>query len=236
MRKYLLDLMIFAVFLSFTACDDKKEKIVGFWKKDGENIVYHFDTNGNLTEIRLKGEIHKGRYMFTDNDTLLLQSPGFSSKSYAGGVNIVMEDTELYLDSPSDFTVNAIYKRIDEKEFKPTYDTVVYKDTLRRAEKALSDLQKTLHDYRVENGRYPYKSGNEGWNEIATKLTADTVSSLCEQAWFFSEGWQYKIAVKLLSEKPTYLSTESIHLYNIKKSDNLPAWVSQKKEQMSVLP
>lgn len=236
MRKYLLDLMIFTVFLSFTACDDKKEKIVGYWKKDGENIVYHFDNKGNLTEIRLKGEIHKGRYMFTDNDALLLQSPGFSSKSYAGGVNIVFKDNELYLDSPSDLTVNAIYKRIDEKDFKPSYDAVIYKDSIRRAEKILTDLQKALHDHRVGNGQYPCKSGQNGWTELASSVSLQTLSSVCEQAWFFSEGWQYKIAFKLRADKSTYLSTESIHLYTIKKGELPPAWVSQKKEQMSILP
>ncbi len=236
MRKYLFDFMIIAVFLSFTACDDKKDKIVGLWKKDGEQIIYKFDKDGTLTEYRLKGEIHVGQYLFTQEKTLLLHSPGFSAKNYITGVSVNFVEDNMHIESLQDFTSNATYKRLNAKEYESTLQEIAQKNCLRLCNKLLSDLQKRLYEYRIANGTYPLKSGPEGWAEFAPGITKDELKKICSQLWFFSEGWQYKIALQNNTGNSLYIWTESINLYTNKTGINPPAWLAQKKEPMTLLP
>ncbi len=235
MHGYGVKFLVFMIFLSLTACSDRKEKILGFWKKDGEKIVYLFEKNGKLTEIRLKGEINEGTFSFNDNDTVQLNVPSFDTKTYKKGVQITFDEERLIMVVPEDISANCHYSRIDPKEFQPIFEEVKRKNARRVCKTFIGNLEKILHDYKVENGTYPQKSGLDGWGLLASMISTDAIKSYCSQVWFFAEGWQYKIALELRHDDTVeYIYTESIHQYIIKQSATQPSWTIEKKVAMTL--
>lgn len=235
MHGYGVKFLVFMVFLSLTACSDRKEKILGFWKKDSEKIVYLFEKNGKMTEIRLKGEINEGTFSFIDKDTVQFNVPSFDSKTYNKGVNVTFSEDRLIIEVPEDISANCHYTRVDPIEFQPIFEEVKLKNARRVCKTFIDNLEKKLHDYKVENGTYPQKSGLDGWTLMASMISMDTIQPYCSQVWFFAEGWQYKIALELKhGDSVEYISSESIHQYMVKHSSTQPVWTIEKKVAMTL--